>query len=122
MSYHRRFHGMGDDGTITSPSQVDPSLPPSGSVIVGEVSGPKRVNCEDLPADSYWRQPGKPCAPVPGMFDFLADLFGKPTTAAPPTASSVATQAASSPLPMILLLGGLAAGGYYLTRKKKAGS
>ena len=103
MSYFRP--GMGQEGPITDPSQVD-------STIVGEVS-PTRVECASLPADSPWRQPGQVCGPT--LLDRLRDWLREgPTTAASSTATTAASDGGS-----VLLLGGLALAGYYLLRKKR---
>lgn len=109
MSYCRRCTSMGD--TITSPSQVDPSLPqPSapdedGSVLVGEVTGAKRVLCWDFPPDHPYRQPGGVCYGVEKPAD-NAGLFGP-----------------GSPLnevlsPTWLLIGAVGVGAYYLYTRK----
>lgn len=114
MSYHRRTLGD-DDGPITHPD--DPR-------IVGEVT-PTRVACEDLPADSPWRQPGQVCAPslAKTISDGLAKLgyfiSGAPsdTPGTSPT-SKVTTTPDTGTSPLLWLA--LAAGGYYLLRKKKS--
>lgn len=122
MSYIRPF---GD--AITSPSQVDPTLPKSGgpvqsppfdpnsSITVGEVT-PTRVPCDALPADSPWKRPGQVCAPQPGdgggLLDsvdrLIASWQGQPTTA--PAADNTST---------LLMLAGAGALAYFLLRKKR---
>lgn len=100
MSY---IHPMGD-GPITSPSQVDDPVVP-----------PTRVACQDLPADSPWRNPGQVCAdsPISTIFDpivdIIAETFDKPATSAPGAAGG----------PNWMLLAGLGLGAYFLLRKKK---
>jgi hypothetical protein len=116
---HRALLGFGD-GPVTSPTQVDiPVADPTESVIVGEVS-PKRVACEDLPADSPWRRPGQVCsAPGPNMIDQLVAWL-TPSARPVATATSVATPLAEeSMLPTLALLALAGGGAYYLYKSKK---
>lgn len=113
MTYVRRSFG---DGPITSPDQLDPQ----GGVLVGDVTGVKRVPCEDLPRDSAPWKPGGPCNPgkldtsgLEAAWNYLVDLArGQPQTPVP------APETSSSLLPF-LLVGGVATGAYYMFRKKK---
>lgn len=112
MSY---FRSVGD--AITDPSQVDPSLPPKDSVIVGNDVGVKRVPCDQLPADSLARQPGQVCGPpAQGITDWLLSLIrpGYTTTAPAPADTGM------SDTTKLLLAGGAAAALYYLYRKKRS--
>lgn len=126
MSY---FRPMGDDGPITSPSQVDgvrspPIWNPGGeSVVVAEVPA-KRVECSALPADSPWRRPGQVCADTSdGLFDMIggalkkigdAVVSGVSALPAPTTGAAAPTD---PPWALIVAGGGLAA--YLLLRKKR---
>ncbi len=112
MSYFRR--GMGDDGPITSPTQVDPDLEP-GTVIIDEVTGPRRVRCDEMPADSPAFHPGQPCGPpATSIYDSIAEWWDRLRGV------QAQPQAPESPsaLPTVLLLGAAGVGVYYLTRKK----
>lgn len=109
MSYFRR-RSLGD--TITDPSQVDPTLPPTGTVIVGE-GGVKRVPCDQLPADSLARQPGQVCGPpAQGVMDWFLGLI-KPGFTAPAPADT-----GMSDTTKLLLAGGGAVALYYLFKKR----
>lgn len=109
MSYMRRPMGQDEpEGPITHPSQVD------DTIIVGEVA-PKRVPCDQLPADSPWRQPGQVCAPSRSLLEIIRDAFGTGTNGATAVAPSPPVESPASPL----LLLGAAAGLYYLLRSRK---
>lgn len=116
MSYLRP---MGD-GPVMDPSEVDPSIPSpwnpnNDSTDVGTVTKPKRVSCDELPADDPWKKPGGPCAPTDwsNMFDAIT---GAVTGAAPS-----ANGGGSSIVPTLVLLAALGGGAYYYyaTTKKK---
>lgn len=132
MSYHRT--GFGDDGLITSPTQVDPTLPAFDPTKPGEVIGvitnPNRVPCESLAPDDPWRKPGGPCAPQETASDWVNGIVGKlkgafswldptPTTTTTTTSTTPPAPPSDSVLPTVLLLAAAGGAAYYLTRKKK---
>jgi hypothetical protein len=106
---------MGDDGPITSTTQVDDSMIP--------IVPPTRVSCDALAPDSPWRNPGQVCAPQgPGFLEKLfSDLFVSPTAStSDPAADAPAAAAPPGGSPSWLLLAAAGGLGYYLlTRKKK---
>ena len=114
MSYFRR--GMGD-GPITDPSQLD-----NGTTVA--TTGPTRVDCSALPADSPFRQPGQVCADDAttaaassnggSPFDWLLDTIKSGGAAAQPA------QAGMSDSGKLFLAGAAALAAYYLFRKKRA--
>lgn len=116
MTYFRRPLG---DGPVTSPHDVDPSLPPfdpSGESTVGVVTPGRRPTCDELPADSPWRQPGQACHErnlVVAALDYLRGLI--PNQMAPQTIPSQP----NSVIPTLIVLGGAGVGAYYLLRKTK---
>ena len=122
----RRRMGLGDDGPITSPSQVDDSMF-RDSAIMGTI-GPTRVPCASLPADSPWKRPGQVCAPeapssivefFKGMYDKIAALSPlAPEATAAPSAESTTSASSGSSLLVLAAIGGV--GYYLLTRKKRA--
>lgn len=103
MSYFRRSLG---DGPITSPSEVDPSLPfnPSGETTVGPVIGPTRRECWQLPSDSPWKRPGQACDPALDYSDMPFPITGP---------------AGNGAVVLLVLLGAAGAAYYLTTRKKK---
>ncbi len=120
MSYIRP---MGDavtsttevDGPITSPSQV-PWNQAGESVIAGTVPA-NRVPCDQLPADSPWRQPGQVCAPTGGIIDTIANMMASARDAITGAAAGAATTPTSDGMPWLLIAG--ATGVAYLLLKKK---
>lgn len=139
MSYSRKMivrrvrarrRGMGDDsGPITDPSQVD------DSIVVGTVT-PTRVDCDNIAADSPFRQPGQVCAPAPvidfgGLWSSIVDgakrLVGSTdsqpivTTPNGTIVPGVSTDASSGlSIGKLVLLAALGGAGYwYATRKKR---
>ncbi len=116
MSYIRP---MGDavtsttevEGPITSPSQV-PWNPSGESVTAGTIS-PTRVPCDQLPADSPWRQPGQVCAPSGGIIDSIVNMFNG-------AAAGAATGApADAGVPWLLIAGASGVVAYLMLKKKK---
>lgn len=111
MSYIRP---MGDP--ITDPSQVD------DTIVVGETT-PRRVTCDELPADSPWRQPGQVCAPQTGggLFDqWITPIFGGGGgTAAGGGAAGEPGAGGGSSSKTLLLLGAAGVAAYYLFGKKR---
>ncbi len=117
MSYVRP---MGD-GPITDPSQVD------DTIVIGETT-PKRVTCDELPADSPWRKPGQVCAPQTGggLFDdLLKQLFPSSGGGAAGAGTGAQTDMTTAPGSgggsgkTLLLLGAAGLAAYYLFGKRR---
>ena len=108
------FRAMGDP--ITSPSQVD------DGIFAGEVP-PTRVECNILPANSPWRQPGQICADAPGG-GILSYLWETLKTSVAEHAPPVMSPPIYAPPPSddhtgLLLLGAAGLGAAYLLFRKK---
>jgi hypothetical protein len=112
MSYIRP---MGD-GPVTHPGQDDGTFDDGGSTIVGS-TGPNRVDCSELPADSPWRRPGQVCAPPDDQpwFNELRDLFF-PDSSSTSTSTTPPTESGGAGSLLLLVAGGGLA--YYLLTKK----
>jgi hypothetical protein len=128
MSYSKRVKvgrrrsilGMGD-GPITSPNQVDvPVFDPDEEILVGEVN-PRRVACEDLPADSPWRRTGGVCPPAgPSLMDrIMGWLTPSPASPADVPVATPTAPVSSSILPRLALLAAAGGGAYYLYKRSR---
>lgn len=122
MSYFKRNTRAGlGDGPITSPSQLPDYFDDTSTQVVGEI-GPKRVACEDLPADSPWRGPKGPCpAAGPSLLERIRSWIDSTAITAPdpvqaPTAVPVPTESMVPKLALLAVAGGAA---YYLYTKKR---
>jgi hypothetical protein len=114
--------GFGDP--VTDPSQVD------DTVVVGEVP-PTRLTCDQLSADSPFRNPGQVCAPpdpsesISGFLTGLLDRIKGAVAPASATSTTDVSSAAAAVTPdpgtgsllLLALVGGAAY--YYFVHKKK---
>lgn len=113
--------GFGDP--VTSPSDTSP---PDDSVVVGEVTGARRVSCDDIPAgdprknDPAWCPQGDGTSFITDMIDKLVGALHPIETVAPD-----APDTGMSTTTKLLLLAALGGGAYYWyqqSQSKKKGS
>ncbi len=106
MSYNRR--GMGDP--VTSPHEVDPTIfDPNSNNPPIDITGPKRIPCEQFPADHPFKRIGAACGP--SMLDWLKDALSSAVS------GGAQAEVKTNYVPYVVLAagGGLA---YYLLSKK----
>jgi hypothetical protein len=118
--------GLGQPVTSTT----DPSLTETDTDIVVGVVNPSRIGCNQLPADSPWREPGQVCAPPPLPSGGLIE-WGKSMLKAGENLVSavvdVVTPSATTPPPStdmstttkVAIAAAVGVGAYYLLRKKR---